>query len=167
MTTGGKLHALRICIGWRGFFLLVIGLFDFVFGWTRLLHPDADIAASQQLRLIGELFPWLSHEATLLTWGYLWWITGVICVIHAFRRDDMWGYGSAMGIKMSWIGANAWAWYHGLVGGAGTVSTWVFMLILVTGLALRPESVRTDVLIDENTGSIPRIPREDDDGEPS
>jgi hypothetical protein len=158
----GRLERLRIIIGWRGFFLLAIGIFDLVWGWTRLIHPDPVIASSQQLQLIGQLFSFIDGPKTILTWGYLWWLTGVICIIHAFRRDDMWGYGAAMGIKVSWIGANWFAWKHGLVGGGGTVAIWTFILIVVTGLAWRPETVRTDALVDSQTGEIPRIQREDD-----
>jgi hypothetical protein len=135
-----RIHRLRELVGWRGYFLLCFGSFDLVYGWTKLIHPDPTARDSQQLHLIGQLFPWLDSERTLLTWGYLWWAVGIICLVNAFRKDDQWGYGSAIGIKVTWIGANSWAWAHGLIGGGANVAIWVFILAVAIGCALRPEN---------------------------
>lgn len=154
----GVLCRLRTRVGWRGFFLLCFGLFDLVYGWTKLIYPDPVSKASQQMELIGQLFPVFDPETTLNLWGYLWWLAGILCIIAAFMTDDWLGYGAAIAIKVSWILANLWAWGQGLVGGGSVVATWVFILAVATGLALREETVRG--LEELATGEIPR-PKED------
>lgn len=154
----GKTCSVRRRVGDRGAALLCLGVFDFVYGWTKLINPDPVSAHSQQLQLIGQLFPMLPDHTTLLVWGYLWWLAGVFCVVNAFRRNDRWGYGAAIGIKVSWISANLIAWSHGLVGGGSTAAYWSFVLAMTVLSAIRAESVpEIDQYIDQHTGDIPRV----------
>ena len=166
MTRPTWVKRLTTTVGWRGFFLLCFGCFDLAYGWTKMIHPDEVSARSQQLQLIGELFPWIGPSATVLTWGYLWWAAGIMCLVNAFRLDDWWGYGAAIGVKVSWLCANLWAWNKGLVGGGSTVTLWVFVLIVAVGLALRPETVHGLEKMVDRIEEIERLRREvegDDD----
>jgi hypothetical protein len=156
----------RHSVGHRGAALLGFGIFDLVYGWTKMIHPDPISAQSQQMRLLGDLFPWWPSHITIMGWGYLWWVVGAMCIANAFRRDDRWGYGAAIGIKVSWIVANVWAWSQGLIGGGATVATWGFVLYVTMILAIRPEAdPQLDQWLDQHTGEIPRIRPENEGGE--
>lgn len=128
-------------IGHRGGALLVFGVFDFVYGWARLIHPDPEARASQQLQVISHLFPFLTPDQTLATWGWIWWLAGAFCIVNAFKIDDRWGYGMAIGIKLSWLCANVYAWSQGVIGGGSSTATWLFVLILCMLLAFRAEPI--------------------------
>lgn len=141
MTASSRLCELRHHVGRRGAALLILGIFDFVYGWTKMIHPDPISANSQQMQLLAELVPLDGPRTSMVVWGMAWWITGAFCVFNAFRTNDRWGYGMAMGVKISWIGGNAWAWTQGLVGGGSIVATWTFTFALVCLLAYWPEPV--------------------------
>lgn len=134
-------HTLLRRVGHRGGALLVFGAFDFVYGWTRLINPDPLTRASEQLQVISHLFPFLTPDSTLTTWGWMWWLAGAFCIVNAFRIDDRWGYGMAIGIKISWLGANAYVWSQGVAGGGSATATWLFVLALCSLLAFRAEPI--------------------------
>lgn len=115
---------------------------------------------------MSHLFPWMGPEATMISWGYAWWLVGVFCIVNAFRRDDRWGYGMAIGVKISWVLALVFAWYHGLVGGAGSVVLWLFVLGMALALAFRGEPVgELDQLTRQVAEHLPHREDHDDDSE--
>jgi hypothetical protein len=139
---------------------LFIAAFDVVYGWTRMIHPEPEVVHGEQYRLLSQIFPVDSPAASMTIWGMLWWFTAVVCAINAFRASDRWGYGAAIGIKVSWLIGNAWAWANGLDGGGGVIALWVFVLAIVIRIARVPEPVpaldRWADRVHDETGEIPR-----------
>jgi hypothetical protein len=115
-------------VGLRGTFLLLVAGFDLVYGWTRMIHPDPTFRAGRQYQLLSQIFPLDSTEASMTVWGMLWWFVAVIAGVSAFKKNDRWGFGAAIGIKVSWLFGNVYAWANGLDGGGGLVAVWVFVL---------------------------------------
>ena len=145
-------------VGRRGVFLLLIAGFDLVYGWTRMIHPDSTFKSGQQYKLLAQVFPLPSVEASMTVWGMLWWFVAVTAAVSAFLPNDRWGYGAAIGIKISWLFGNGYAWSNGLDGGGGSVAVWTFVLAVTMLIATWPESVpEVDRWADEihATGEIP------------
>jgi hypothetical protein len=153
-------------VGHRGAVLLGLGVFDLLYGYTKMINPDEVSRNSQQLRLLAEVFPLGSDRAAIVTWGLLWWLAGAFCLVNAFRHEDRWGYGAAIGIKISWLLGNAYAWSQGLIGGGSTLATWSLVLYFAVVSALRAEPTpELDDLIHELESHTGEVPRVRDDGE--
>jgi hypothetical protein len=72
--------------------------------------------------------------------GWLWIAVGIVCAISAFAREDSYGFGTAIGIKVVWALGFAGAWVlhdvpRAWLGGA----TWLVMAALVLIIAGWPE----------------------------
>lgn len=126
-------------IGFRGALLLVLGFFDLWYAATKMIWPDPVAANSQQNQLLAQVFPLDNMRTSMIAWGYLWVLAGLVLIVNAFRRDDRWGYATAIGIKLSWVGGNIYAWVHGLVGGGSTVGLWCVITGMIVIESLRPE----------------------------
>ena len=80
------------CIGRRGSCLLIVGVADFF---------HAGYMAT--LRQPGRVYQWYASLIPLNVWAAMWALTGMACVIYAFRRHDRIGYDAAIGIKVIWL----------------------------------------------------------------
>lgn len=124
-------------MGRRGAVLIVLGLVDFVYGWVRLIHPGPGSPAPPDS--LAQLLPFLPPTEAVVAWGLAWWVTGVFCVVNAFRLSDRWGFGMAMGIKVTWSAANLVAWIEGVPNSAAATTVWVLAAWMVFVIAGWPE----------------------------
>ncbi len=119
-------------LGRRGRVLLFFAGLDLVYAFS-LVNPDRASRSTPQ-------FTWLASVAPLWAWALLWGVTGLICLVHAFRRRDRWGFTAAITLKVLWGVACAGGW---LVGGvdrgyvSGTV--WLFFAGFVWVISGWPE----------------------------
>jgi hypothetical protein len=93
-------------IGRRGRSLLFFAGLDLIYA-VSLARPDP---TSRD----GALLTFLSSLAPLWAWALLWGVTGLICLWHAFRRCDRWGFVAAITLKVLWGGTCLGGW---LIGG--------------------------------------------------
>lgn len=118
MTIRGKWAALRRQVGTRGDVLLALGAIDVAQGVSLL--RDAPSAS----------YEWFGSVAPLPAWAVLWFGVGLICIYHAFRTDDHFGYVAAVGIKLLWgVGCFA-AWILSDVTALGGVLWLMFSVII-------------------------------------
>lgn len=122
-------QSLRGRLGYRGDFLLFLGLVDLVQA-VSMLGGTAT----------GASYAWFAQVAPLPAWAVLWGGTGLVCLYHAFRRDDHFAFVAAFGMKLVWgIGSFA-AWIFAEVTPLGAV-LWLVFGALVWRVASWPEPV--------------------------
>lgn len=111
-------RSLRERIGPRGDVLLALGVIDV--GQAISLVRDQPSAS----------YEWFGSIAPLQAWAALWLGAAVVCIYHAFRRDDHFGYVAAVGIKLVWgVGCFA-AWILADVTALGGVLWLMFSVII-------------------------------------
>ena len=91
-------------LGRRGATLLVLAIFDFIFGWF-FFDPNVH----QSLQQI-DIYRGLRDFASLYAWGVMWWLVGIICLVSAFRRKDAIGFVAAILIQVAWVVGLMSAW---------------------------------------------------------
>lgn len=91
MRIRNRLISIRQSVGLRGEVLFGLGLLDLAQAWTMW---------TDQTSAINE---WFTSVLPAFTWGCMWATVGVICLVHAFRRDDHVGYVAAIGVKVIWV----------------------------------------------------------------
>jgi hypothetical protein len=114
---------LRHHLGRRGDCLLVFGGLDLVYGWSLYVADASVIDGNATYRWFATIMP-------LSAWAMMWWLVGLTCFWHAFRRYDRYGYVAAIGIKMIW---GTIAWIGALQDGVsvGAVAVWLGLAGLV------------------------------------
>lgn len=85
----------RHVVGRRGDCLLFFGGLDLVYAWAMWTARPLAIETNST-------YQWVSALAPLRSWAVLWACVGVICIWHAFRHYDRFGFVAAIGIKMAW-----------------------------------------------------------------
>ena len=90
-------------IGYRGAVLLVFALIDIIYAFS--------FAFPTQEALKSQTFQYLVNFLPLPVWVIIWGGVGSLCIFFAFRRNDAWGYASAIMIKIfwAWIFLIGWA----------------------------------------------------------
>lgn len=132
------IHRIIRRIGRRGYFLLTLCAVDILVGWN-FLYPDSESRALQNARM-AEIIPLDSSSASQAVWAVLWWITAGFCLVNAFRREDRWGFGAAVALKVLWsatyvFSAIEYSQSTGYVGAA----IWVWIATLVLAVSTWPE----------------------------
>jgi hypothetical protein len=143
-------------VGYRGAFLLMLALVDFSYGRTFLWTEDPGARASNDY--LVEVVPVADQDAARWLWALAWWITGMFCLVNAFRRNDRWGFGMAAALKVVYVGAIVIAGGHGMPNATIRGVVWGFFLCLVLLESRRPEPGRDIAVIAEelDTGEVPR-----------
>jgi PAS domain S-box-containing protein len=98
--------------GRRGAFLLFLALLDILVALS-LASPPADVRANPAYHFIASILP-------LRVWAAIWAVTGLICAVHVFTRDDRVAYALACGLNIAW----GCIYFHGWVF-AGVERGWV------------------------------------------
>jgi hypothetical protein len=146
----------RSRLGHRGGVLLILGLFDVIYGWS--------LASPAGLKLAPGTVDWLQEFAPVWLWGCLWIIIGFVLIGAAWTVRDMVGYTCAIGIKVAWGLVTIASWAVGDVSrGWATGSIWLAFASMVAVISGWPEPVKTTI-ITAQTLSVIDIP-DDGDGE--
>lgn len=157
MKVAGQCFARRV--GRRGVFLLFMGLLSVVTSFGVFAAPS-----TTQTEALGRLVP-------LPVWGVMWAVTGLLCIVEAFRSVDWPAFIAAFASTMMWSALYFTSWAMGIVdrgwsGGAvylgfatlvAVVSTWPepvdHRLILARAKPSALISANADGLITGWTGS--------------
>jgi hypothetical protein len=126
-------HRLKHRVGRRGSALLFLALVDLAYSWGLYvpLHP------------LSPVNMYLDGIGTLWFWGTLWGITGIICIIAAFRRQDRFGFAAASLLKVFWALMNFAAAIFGHVPRAGvSAAIWLCLSGWIYIISTWPEYVR-------------------------
>jgi hypothetical protein len=106
----------RSRFGRRGSILLILGVFDMIFGWS-ISSPTTEQATSAAT-------VWRQHYLPLWVWGGGWIVVGIFLIFQAFLRHDALGYSLAICQKVIWglVGITSWmfggvdrGWVSGIV----------------------------------------------------
>jgi hypothetical protein len=154
----GLVMALVRRIGRRGYFLLTLAAVDAAYGQTFVWPKDPNQRAVNQYLI--NLVPFLEDGAAAWAWALAWWITGAFCLVNAFRREDRWGYGMAVGLKIIYVGACLVAASEGMPNGTTRAIVWIFIASAVFLISTWPEAhrdIRTVAREMEESGEIPRV----------
>jgi hypothetical protein len=124
----------RSRLGFRGIFLLGLACLDLFYGLS-FIAPDA---ATRETAA----FEWRDRIMPTQAWGAIWIGAGLILVLNAFLRQDRFGYGLAIAIKLGWAFLCGVSWLTGDVHNG-----WVAMVIWgVFGWVTISESLRGEPL---------------------
>jgi hypothetical protein len=119
-------------LGFRGAFLLFLAELDLVTALTLIFPTPRTLQTP--------IYVFLNLIAPLDIWGCLWGVTGMLCLVYAFRRDDAPGYAAAMFIKVLWAAMFllSWAFAHVELGLLG-MFVWVSFALVVGLISRWPE----------------------------
>lgn len=108
----------RARLGRRGAALLFFAGLDLIYAFS-LISPDEATRRTP-------LFRWFISIGPLWLWASLWAVTGLLCLVYAFRRKDTVGFTAAITTKVLWGLACSFGW---LIGGVerGYVSAAVWL----------------------------------------
>ncbi len=119
----------------RGEVLLGLAGVDIAQAWTLLTDHSSAIN------------DWFESVLPPTVWAIMWAGVGLVCLIHAFRRDDHIGFVAAIGVKIVWvIGALAGS-IAGEVSPVG-VLLWGFVAVIVWRIAALADPVYRGRLLD-------------------
>jgi len=118
VTIRQKWASLREQVGIRGDVLLALGVID-VAQAASLLRDQPSAA-----------YEWFGSVAPLEMWAAIWLGAGLLCIYHAFRKDDHLGYVAAVGIKLLWGGGCFAAWILSDVTALGGVLWLMFSVVI-------------------------------------
>jgi hypothetical protein len=127
-------HRLAQRVGRRGAALMIFAFIDLVIGWSLAgTATRAQASALPTYRAHVEILP-------LIAWGWLWIAVGAVCLVHAFRVSDRFGFAAAIGIKLVWAAGflGSWLLYDAPRGWLGA-ATWVVFAALVHLISGWPE----------------------------
>lgn len=138
-----RLTHLRRQTGRRGAALLVFAFVDFALAWSLIDPANAAVTAAQpSYRAMAEVAP-------LAFWGWVWVAVGFVCLAAALARDDRFGFGVAIGIKVVWSGCFVASWLAYDVPRAWVgAALWGVVAALVYLIAGWPEPWDTEALED-------------------
>jgi branched-subunit amino acid ABC-type transport system permease component len=144
-------------VGFRGMTLLLLAAVDFAYGRT-FIQPDP----GQQVvnDYLSAAIPFAGPEVSRWAWAIAWWITGLFCLVNAFRREDRWGYGMAIALKVAYIVAIVSGGLNGMPNSTVRGIVWGFITAWVVVEARRAEPHRDIGAVAremEETGDLPRV----------
>jgi len=128
-------------VGRRGVFLLFLSLLDIVYA-SGLAFPTETAKNGDALLFLANILP-------LDIWALLWFITGVICFIFAFKARDAPGFAVAMFIKVLWALVFLLGWmFAGVERGYLSTAIWGAFAAVLWLISTWPEptKIREDVL---------------------
>jgi hypothetical protein len=144
-------------IGFRGIDLLLLAAVDFAYGLS-FVHPS-DPGQRIVNGYLAAAIPFDDVALSMWTWAFMWWLTGAFCLVNAFRREDRWGYGMAIALKVGYVTAILYGNQHGMPNGTTRAIVWIFITGWVVAAARRAEphrDIREVARELEETGDIPR-----------
>lgn len=120
---------LRCHVGHRGSFLIFLGIFDVIYGWSMFAVGGATGRAA-------EITLWLPWQA----WGTIWIAVGVFLIIGAFFHHDRAHYAVATAAKFIWAAFWFTAWnYDHIPRGWVSAVVWLTFAALVFVVSYWPE----------------------------
>lgn len=143
-------------IGFRGATLLLLALVDFAYART-FIHPDPGQEIAN--RYLSAAMPFSDPAISRWTWALAWWITGLFCLVNAFRRNDRWGYGMAVALKVAYVLAILYGGTLGMPNAStrGVVWTFIAAWVLIESRRAEPHRDIGEVAREmEETGEIPK-----------
>ena len=95
-------------IGRRGGVLLILALLDVGIGWS-FIDPTPEQRAAQSAVWREEIVPggW--------PWGVLWLAVAAVLLVAAFRKNDAFGFMTAVGLKLLWAMLEFTGWISGAI----------------------------------------------------
>jgi hypothetical protein len=125
-------------VGRRGSALLFFAVLDLIYGFS-LYRPAPRAVATPAFVFVAGIAP-------LWAWAVLWWITGCLCLIGAFMRDDSLAWAAAMLIKVLWGAVFLFGWLvAGVERGWVSAAIWLCAAALVALLSSWPEPIGSTV----------------------
>jgi hypothetical protein len=119
-------------IGRRGSALLFFALVDAVYGWG--LHTLPPVYAK------SPAFSFYLRVLPLDAWAWWWAVTGLVCLVGAFAKNDWFAFAFAMLIKFAWGVVSLLAWIDDKVYfGYATAAIWLAFAGFVLVVAGWPE----------------------------
>lgn len=132
-------------LGYRGAFLLFLGIIDCIYGWF-LINPTPETRHTSQ-------FIWRQSVMPTEAWGAIWLTVGVALLASAFLRQDRIGYALGIGLKVGWGCVALVGGLNGHVQGAwASVAIWGGFAALTILESGRPEPLQSHevTVIDED-----------------
>lgn len=123
--------SLRRSLGRRGDALLFFAVIDLAQAWTLWAGPA----------VVSPTYAWFASIMPLDVWAAFWATAGTVCLYHAFRHDDHFGFVAAIGIKVVWALGCAAGWVLADVTLIGAV-IWVIFALFVWRISGWPEPGR-------------------------
>jgi hypothetical protein len=158
------IRSLRHRVGFRGYFLLTLGVVDIAMGLSFIRPGSPGIAVSNSY--LAAAIPFHDLALSNWTWAFAWWLVAAFCFVNAFKVGrDHWGFGMAVAIKVAYVVASIYAVQHGQPDGWRRVIVWSFITSSVWVMSRWPEPARTLAELNreiEETGDIPGITGEPD-----
>lgn len=108
-------------IGYRGATLLTLVVLDLAIGRT-FVAPDP--AQREVNAYLAAAIPSSDPKIVAWAWAWAWWITGLFCLVNAFRREDRWGYGMAIALKVAYVVAVVNGGINGMPGSTTRALVW-------------------------------------------
>jgi hypothetical protein len=119
-------------VGRRGAFLLFLAVLNFT--WPFALH----VQAVQHLRT-NFLLPWQA-------WAIWWGATGLIDLVGAFSKRDVWAFTASSMLKVAWASTYLVLWVRGQPYAWFSVVIWLPFAAMVLIVASWPEVVDTPIV---------------------
>lgn len=140
-------------IGYRGSTLLLLAAVDCAYGRTFIRGDESQEIAN---RYLYQSLPFSDPRVSQWAWALAWWITGLFCLVNAFRRDDRWGYGMAVALKVAYVLAILYGGTLGMPNASTRSIVWTFIAAWVFIEARRAEPRRDigEVARDMESGEV-------------
>ena len=117
-----RCRGLVVRIGRRGSYLLFLAILDFIYGWALLN------AFNPVVKLTDLFLP-------VTAWAVWWLVTGAVCAVCAFLRDDRIAFMLATLIKFCWGSAMLFSWWLTTTNPLGWISGTLFLAFCaITGI---------------------------------
>jgi hypothetical protein len=146
-------------VGFRGYFLLTLGIVD-VFQGINFIRPGSPGQARSNAYL-ADAIPFHNPDTSNWTWAFAWWIVALFCFYNAFKKcRDHWGFIMGISIKVAYVVSLIYGTTHGMLDGPRRIAVWAWITTAVWVMSRLPEPPWT--LIDfneemEHSGEIPKI----------
>ncbi len=138
-------------MGRRGYFLLTLALVCATYGWAFV--DSSDPVRKAQNAYLAQVIPIDSVTTSWWVWAVLWWVTGLVCLVDAFRTDDHLAYGLVASLMAAWAVTNGWAALEGMPNGVTRAIVWAFIASAVLVISTWPEQLK--LLQELSAGEVP------------
>jgi hypothetical protein len=127
--------------------LLFLSVLDFVYAWALRLQDTPQQAHD----------PHLNYLMPVWAWGWVWFTAGLIVLIGAFIKKDVWAFVAASLIKTAWGSLSLILWLQGAQpnGWLSAVVWWSFAatVLVIASWPEPPKAVFIDVAGEEDLGA--------------
>lgn len=91
------------------------------FGIIHLIYGTSMLAADRSVT--NTTLTWFNEIMPLHAWAVIWYAIGITCLVHAFRRNDGWGFAAAWMLMLFWAIMSLVGWIASNVT-IGSVGIW-------------------------------------------